>query len=89
MLIVSYCFGIRCERRLCEEVHLNLFIAGFVAWGSMARFPTIRPSRRTATVGRSKVGQVRDFAPGAEPFSLNLYVALNKPATLRTEATPP
>ena len=24
MLIVGYCFGIRPERRLCEEVHLNL-----------------------------------------------------------------
>ena len=26
MLIVGYCFGIRSERRLCEEVHLNLCI---------------------------------------------------------------
>lgn len=24
MLIVGYCFGIRSERRLCEEIHLNL-----------------------------------------------------------------
>src|SRR4051812_14957420 len=24
MLIVGYCFGIRSERRLCEELHLNL-----------------------------------------------------------------
>ncbi|AMK76674.1 hypothetical protein A1342_19100 [Methylomonas methanica] len=24
MLILGYCFGIRSERRLCEEVHLNL-----------------------------------------------------------------
>jgi transposase len=24
MLVVGYCFGIRSERRLCEEVHLNL-----------------------------------------------------------------
>jgi hypothetical protein len=23
MLIVGYCFGIRSERRLCDEVHLN------------------------------------------------------------------
>ena len=27
MLIVGYCFGIRSERRLCEEVHLNLIKA--------------------------------------------------------------
>jgi hypothetical protein len=26
MLIVGYCFGIRSERRLCEEVHLNLAV---------------------------------------------------------------
>ena len=24
MLIIGYCIGIRSERRLCEEVHLNL-----------------------------------------------------------------
>jgi transposase len=30
MLIVGYCFGIRSERRLCEEVHLNLTYRWFV-----------------------------------------------------------
>jgi hypothetical protein len=29
MLIVGYCFGIRPERRLCEEVHLNLAYCWF------------------------------------------------------------
>jgi transposase len=24
MLLIGYCFGIRSERRLCDEVHLNL-----------------------------------------------------------------
>ena len=24
MLLIGYCYGIRSERRLCEEVHLNL-----------------------------------------------------------------
>ena len=24
MLVIGYCFGIRSERRLCEELHLNL-----------------------------------------------------------------
>jgi transposase len=28
MLIIGYCFGIRSERRLCEEVHLISPIAG-------------------------------------------------------------
>jgi transposase len=27
MLIVGYCMGIRSERRLCEEIHLNLAIS--------------------------------------------------------------
>ena len=45
MLIVGYCFGVRSERRLCEEVHPNLAYRS-VAWASTARFPIIRPSRR-------------------------------------------
>jgi len=36
MLIVGYCFGIRSERRLCEEVHLNLAYRWFVGLGSTA-----------------------------------------------------
>ena len=49
MLIIGYCMGIRSERRLCEEVHLNLayrWSAGSI-W--RARCPITRPSRRTAT----------------------------------------
>ena len=30
MLLVGYCFGIRSERRLCEEVHLNLAYRWFL-----------------------------------------------------------
>ena len=30
MLIVGYCFGIRSELRLCEEVHLNLAYRWFL-----------------------------------------------------------
>jgi len=33
MLIVGYCFGIRSERRLCEEVHLNLAYRWFCSLG--------------------------------------------------------
>jgi transposase len=35
MLLVGYCYGIRFERRLCEEDHLNL--------ASLAIFQTIGP----------------------------------------------
>ncbi len=33
MLIVGYCFGIRSERRLCEEAHLNLAYRWFCRLG--------------------------------------------------------
>src|SRR5881628_3845424 len=33
MLIVGYCFGIRSERRVCEEVHLNLAYRWFCRLG--------------------------------------------------------
>ena len=49
MLIVGYSFGIRSERRLCDEVHLNLPIAGSVDWGSTATSRIIRRFPRTAT----------------------------------------
>ena len=42
MLLVGYCFGIRSERRLCEEVHLNL---------AHRRF---RPSRRTVMAASAR-----------------------------------
>ncbi len=39
MLIVGYCFGIRSERRLCEEVHLNLAYRWFCHLGLEDRVP--------------------------------------------------
>jgi transposase len=33
MLLIGYCFGIRSERRLCEEVHLNLAYRWFCQLG--------------------------------------------------------
>ena len=33
MLLVGYCLGIRSERRLCEEVHLNLAYRWFCRLG--------------------------------------------------------
>lgn len=48
-LLVGHCYGIRSERRLCGEVHLNLAYRWFSPPGLAAMCPTIRPSRRTAT----------------------------------------
>src|SRR5258705_11148315 len=49
MLIVGYCSGIRSERRLCEEVHLNWRTAGSAGSGPVARGRTARTSPGTAT----------------------------------------
>ncbi|CAN5407697.1 IS1182-like element ISBma2 family transposase [soil metagenome] len=39
MLLVGYCFGIRSERRLCEEVHLNLAYRWFCRLGLEGAVP--------------------------------------------------
>src|SRR6476660_7925993 len=39
MLIAGYCFGIRSERRLCEEVHLNLAYRWFCRLGLDGHVP--------------------------------------------------
>jgi len=39
MLLVGYCFGIRSERRLCDEVHLNLAYRWFCRLGLEDRVP--------------------------------------------------
>ena len=39
MLLVGYCMGIRSERRLCEEVHLNLAYRWFCRLGLDGRAP--------------------------------------------------
>src|SRR3954449_9899281 len=39
MLIVGYCFGIRSERRLCQEIHLNLAYRWFCRLGLEGEVP--------------------------------------------------
>lgn len=39
MLLIGYCFGIRSERRLCQEVHLNLAYRWFCRLGLEAQVP--------------------------------------------------
>lgn len=39
MLIVGYCYGIRSERRLCEEIHLNLAYRWFCRLGLEGSVP--------------------------------------------------
>src|SRR5438876_200165 len=48
MLLVGYCFGIRSERRLCEEVHLNLAYRWFCRLGLDGDVKPSRLFRRAA-----------------------------------------
>lgn len=50
MLIVGHCFGIRSERRHCDEVHLKLAYR----WFWRLRYPITRPSLATAMAGSER-----------------------------------
>ena len=54
MLIVGYCFGIRSERRLCEEVHLNLAYRWFCRLGLEDMVPN------NSTFSKNRHGRFRD-----------------------------
>jgi transposase len=54
MLLVGYCFGIRSERRLCEEVHLNLAYRWFCRLGLDGRVPD------HSTFSKNRHGRFRD-----------------------------
>jgi transposase len=49
MLLVGYCFGIRSERRLCEEVHLNLAYRWFCRLELDAEVPDHSTFSKNAT----------------------------------------
>src|SRR5215472_10749977 len=54
MLIVGYCSGIRSERRLCEEVHLNLAYRWFCRLGLDGTMPD------HSTFSKNRHGHFRD-----------------------------
>ena len=54
MLIVGYCFGIRSERRLCDEVHLNL------AYRWFCRLDLTDPVPDHSTFSKNRHGRFRD-----------------------------
>lgn len=54
MLLVGYCFGIRSERRLCEEVHLNLAYRWFCRLGLEGAVPD------HSTFSKNRHGRFRD-----------------------------
>jgi len=59
MLIVGYCYGIRSERHLCEEVHLNLAYRWFCRLGLEGVVPN------HSTFSKNRHGRFRD----SEAFS--------------------
>jgi Transposase domain (DUF772)/Transposase DDE domain len=54
MLLVGYCFGIRSERRLCEEIHLNLAYRWFCRLGLEDTVP------EHSTFSKNRHGRFRD-----------------------------
>lgn len=54
MLLVGYCLGIRSERRLCEEVHLNLAYRWFCRLDLVDRVPD------HSTFSKNRHGRFRD-----------------------------
>src|ERR1700735_2406301 len=54
MLIVGYCLGIRSERRLCDEVHLNLAYRWFCRLGLDGDVPD------HSTVSKNRHGRFRE-----------------------------
>jgi transposase len=54
MLIIGYCYGIRSERRLCDEVHLNLAYRWFCRLGLEGEVPD------HSTFSKNRHGRFRD-----------------------------
>ncbi len=54
MLLIGYCFGIRSERRLCEEVHLNLAYRWFCRLGLGGAVPD------HSTLSKNRHGRFRE-----------------------------
>src|SRR3984893_12640044 len=99
MLIVGYCFAIRSERRLCEEVHLNLAYRWFCRLGledAVAEHSTFSKNRH----GRFRESEafrhvfetvlercMREGLVGGEGFAIDASVV--KADAARTRANTP
>ncbi|CAI8821561.1 hypothetical protein EMIT0196MI5_200061 [Pseudomonas sp. IT-196MI5] len=66
MLVVGYCYGIRSERRLCEEAHLNLAYRWFCRLNLEDEVPD------HSTFSKSRHGRFRDKAQGRAEKPLNV-----------------
>jgi transposase len=66
MLIIGYCYGIRSERRLCEEVHLNLAYRWFCRIGLKDSVP------EHSSFSKNRHGRFRDSAAFRRLFEMVL-----------------
>ena len=66
MLIIGYCMGIRSERRLCEEVHLNLAYRWFCRLGLEGDVPD------HSTFSKNRHGRFRDSDLLREVFEMTV-----------------
>ena len=83
MLIVGYCFGIRSERRLCEEVHLNLAYRWFCRLGLDGDVPD------HSTFSKNRHGRYTASANSvaAYAYSDNYLIDLEHAVIMDVEAT--
>jgi len=72
MLVVGYCFGIRSERRLCEEVDLNLAYRWFCRLGLEGRVPD------HSTFSKTRHGRFRDSDVLRQLFELVVQRAITE-----------
>ena len=72
MLLVGYCFGIRSERRLCEEVHLNLAYRWFCRLGLEGDVPD------HSTFSKNRHGRFRDSDLLRELFEMTIQRCINE-----------
>ena len=64
MLLIGYCFGIRSERRICEEVHLNL------AYRWFCRLDLTTPVPDHSTFSKNRHGRFRESSLLREVFEM-------------------
>ena len=67
MLLIGYCLGIRSERRLCEEVHLNLAYRWFCRLGLEGKVPDPQDGTSAVTGAVRRSGRVPASGNGSEP----------------------
>jgi len=75
MLIIGYCFGIRSERRLCDEVHLDLAYRWFCRLGLEGDVPDVKPLRYEPDNPPSKSYLLLPDAMLSDPDSLRSWMA--------------